>query len=139
MSLVSTEWWKRNGQPGELRRVATPRVAMADGTELKVLGRCEGNMRTDDWRCWARFWVAEIEEEAILGMDFLAEHGVLIDVSAQRLRLGTVDGRRIQLVRTAVIAGGEEEEVDAVLGTTQRWRQGSWRGSRRWKINMEFG
>ena len=129
-SLVSTEWWKRNGRPGELRQVATPRVTMADGTELKVLGRCGGEMKVEGRVYWARFIVAEIDEEAILGMDFLVEHRVLIDAATKKLRFEAPDAQRILLARALVVAGGEEVDVDAVLETDFGMEQGIVEGLR---------
>ena len=113
-SLVSADWWRRHGQEDRLQ-VAPQKVTTADGGEIVVLGQCIDSLRVDDKDYCARFIVAEIEEEAIVGMDFLVEHQVLIDAATQRLKFEAPASQRILLARALVVAAGEEVEVDGLV------------------------
>ena len=113
-SLVSTKWWAQHGQRDRLHE-APQRVTTADGAELVVLGQCTDSLSVEDKNYCAKFIIADIEEEAILGMDFLVEHQVLIDAATQRLRFEAPESQRILLARSLVLAPGAEEEVDGLI------------------------
>ena len=62
------------------------RVTSADGAELQVLDRCEGRMKVGIQEYRYLLVVTDIDEEAILGMDSLVDHRVLIDAATRKLQ-----------------------------------------------------
>ena len=121
-SLVAWDWWCRQGRPGHIDAVPH-RITGADGSEIHVHGRSKGRFKVQDKSYQVGFVIADIDEEAILGMDFLTKHKVLIDTATQRLRFEAPEAQRIRLLRGLVIPPGEEVEVEGEIPEDITWEE----------------
>ena len=62
-----------------------------DGSEIPVLGKVAVTIGLGERRSTRTVWVARIEEDCILGTDFLREEGCVIDYPNCALRLGKAE------------------------------------------------
>ena len=67
----------------------TQKVLQADGKPLDVKGRASFTIEVDDFSCQHEFWVADIGNQGILGLDFLQINQCTLDVCTNRLKIGT--------------------------------------------------
>ena len=58
-----------------------------------MLGRCEAQVQVGIYSACRSFWVAEVKESCLLGLDFLCEERLLLDFSRQFLMFP--DGTRV--------------------------------------------
>lgn len=92
-SLLSEDVYMRIPQASRPELVAcVGGLKMVDGDQLSALGRAKFVVQVDKTEYVHEFIVACTTDDGILGMDFLREHGGLIDLAHDRF---TLNGQRV--------------------------------------------
>jgi predicted aspartyl protease len=128
ITIISTKKYREMNIKPSLDRFECE-IILADGSPMSVRGQTEVAIGMGQTQFNHRVVVADISTEALLGMDFLEEHGCLLDIKKRCLRVkGTVlplylersevKCSRISAIKSTMVPPRHEQLIEVRLHNT---------------------